>query len=294
MNIGYFADGPWAHKAIHLILSDSRFSLSFICLRFDSPDPYLSELASSLNIPCVVHNNINSDDFLKILSSFNCDLYVSMSFNQIFHSAVRSLPSLGVINCHAGLLPFYRGRNVLNWALINDEKKFGVTVHFVDEGIDTGDIILQRSFPISDNDDYSSLLQRSYVYCAELLFESLCQLISNKVCRVRQTEIHPYGSYCSIRRPGDELLDWKNSSRRIFNFVRAISSPGPCARSFINDSEVIIKSVIYLPDAPTYIGIPGAILFKSNDSFAVKTLDSFILISDYLSNSPLRVGQRFV
>ena len=294
MNIGYFADGPWAHKAIHLILSDSRFNLSFICLRFDSPDPYLSELASSLNIPCLVHNNINSDDFLKTLSSFHCDLYISMSFNQIFHSAVRSLPPLGVINCHAGLLPFYRGRNVLNWALINDEKQFGVTVHFVDEGIDTGDIILQRSFPISDNDDYSSLLQRSYVYCAELLFESLCQLISNKVCRVRQTEIHPHGSYCSIRRPGDELLDWKNSSRRIFNFVSAISSPGPCARSFINDSEVIIKSVLYLPDAPSYIGIPGTILFKSNGCFAVKTLDSFILISDYLSNSPLRVGQRFL
>ena len=68
------------------------------------------------------------------------------------------MPKYGAINCHAGKLPDYRGRNILNWALINDEKEFGITVHFIDEGIDTGDIILQESFEIKDSDNYKSLL----------------------------------------------------------------------------------------------------------------------------------------
>ena len=60
----------------------------------------------------------------KKISHINCDLYVSMSFDQIFKKRILSLPSLGIINCHAGNLPFYRGRNILNWVLINDEKEF--------------------------------------------------------------------------------------------------------------------------------------------------------------------------
>ena len=68
-----------------------------------------------------------------------------------------NLPKLKTINCHAGKLPFYRGRNILNWALINDEKKFGITVHYVDEKIDCGDIILQRIFKITDKDNILDL-----------------------------------------------------------------------------------------------------------------------------------------
>ena len=68
------------------------------------------------------------------------------------------MPALGTINCHAGKLPFYRGRNVLNWAIINGESEFGITVHFIDDGIDTGDIIKQKTYPISLNDDYKSIL----------------------------------------------------------------------------------------------------------------------------------------
>ena len=80
-----------------------------------------------------------------------------MSFNQIFKREMIDLPKYGTINCHAGKLPFYRGRNILNWALINDEKEFGITVHYMDEGIDTGDIIVQRTYPIGEEDDYGIL-----------------------------------------------------------------------------------------------------------------------------------------
>ncbi|MDR1522244.1 MAG: hypothetical protein LBS28_05280 [Streptococcaceae bacterium] len=85
---------------------------------------------------------MNSKEVINLLKKYNADLFISMSFNQIFKSEIINLPRLKTINCHAGKLPFYRSRNILNWVLINDEKEFGITVHYVDEGIDTGDIIL--------------------------------------------------------------------------------------------------------------------------------------------------------
>ena len=116
-----------------------------------------------------------------------------MSFNQIFKTEIINLPKLKTINCHAGKLPFYRGRNILNWALINDEKEFGITVHYIDEGIDTGDIVLQRTYPISDEDNYSTLLQVSYVECANILYDAIVMFKKENVDGIKQKDIHPIG-----------------------------------------------------------------------------------------------------
>ena len=173
-----------------------------------------------------------------------------MSFNQIFRKDIINLTPIGIINCHAGKLPFYRGRNILNWVLINDEKEFGITVHFVDEGIDTGDIILQKTFPITDLDSYKTLLNTSYYACANILYESLVQIAENNFERTIQKTIHPVGFYCGMRGEGDEIINWNNTSRDIFNFIRSISKPGPVARTFNNDKEVKVNNSNYYKDAP--------------------------------------------
>ena len=173
MRIGYFADGPWSHNALDKIILDKTLNVIFVCARFDMQDQVLKAKASHHGIPFVVHQNINSQEFREFLTNSRCDLFVSMSFNQIFKKEVFDIPVKKTINCHAGKLPYYRGRNVLNWALINDEKDYGVTVHYVDDGIDTGDIILQRIYIINDDDSYLTLLNRSYLYCAEVLIEAI-------------------------------------------------------------------------------------------------------------------------
>ena len=156
------------------------------------------------------------------------------------------------INCHAGWLPYYRGRNILNWALINDENEFGITVHYVDDGIDTGDVILQRCYPITDIDDYASLLRRAYIYCADVLLDVLDLFLRKQVTSWKQNSVDEFGLYCSIRKPGDEIINWNTTSREIFNFVRALTKPGPCARTQLRESEVKIMKLTYLPDAPVY------------------------------------------
>ncbi len=266
--------------------------MAFVCARYDSPDRQLREKAESEGIPFLVHKNINSSDFLDCIRQYGCDLFVSMSFNQIFKKVVMEAAPLGVINCHAGKLPYYRGRNVLNWALINDEKEFGVTVHYVDEGVDTGDIIRQRTFPVTDNDDYSTLLERAYVGCAEVLEEAISDILEGKVDRTPQDDIHPFGVYCTARGPGDERLNWNQTSRQIFNFVRAICPPGPSSRCFRGDHEMRVHKVEYLVDAPSYIGVPGAILAKDRKGFLVKTADSYVRVVDWDADFTPRVGDR--
>ena len=175
LKIGYFADGPWAHQALWKIKSDSLLQVKFICARFDNPDLILKEYAEANQIPFLTHQFINSHDFLCKIKGYECDLFVSMSFNQIFKSELAELPRLRTINCHAGMLPFYRWRYILNWTLINDESNFGITVHYVDDGIDTGDILIQEAFEITDSDTYRTLLERAYAVCAELLFKAIIE-----------------------------------------------------------------------------------------------------------------------
>ncbi len=152
LRIGYFGDGPWAHQALDLLSRSERFEVAFIVARNDRPDPVLRQYAEQLEVPFLTHPNVNSEEFLHCIEPYACDLHVSMSFNQIMKARSWSSAPEGFINCHAGALPFYRGRNILNWAIINGESRFGVTVHYIDPGIDTGNIILQRFSDITDQD----------------------------------------------------------------------------------------------------------------------------------------------
>jgi len=292
VKIGYFGDGPWAHNALNLLLRDPQLTVAFVCARFDSTDQVLGSMTNSAQIDFISHGNINSEEFLSTITRYNCDILVSMSFNQIFKREILSLPPQGIVNCHAGKLPFYRGRNILNWVLINDESEFGITVHYVDEGIDTGDIILQRPYPISDLDDYSSLLERAYEGCGTLLHQALQDIRQGKAHRTPQSTVHPTGFYCTSRVQGDEILDWNQTSREVFNFVRSLCAPGPQATTFLSGCELKINRVAMVSEAPAYKGVPGAVLGVHGNSYLVKTRDTFIRVLELAGDSRPRVGDR--
>lgn len=292
VNIGYFADGFWACEAFKYFIKDESIIIKFICLRYDRRDENLYNYAKQYNIPVLAERNVNSEEFIKQISKFNVDLFVSMSFNQIFKNEIINLPPFKTINCHAGKLPFYRGRNILNWVLINDEKDFGITVHYVDEGIDTGDIILQKIYPITDADDYSTLLDKAYKGCAEVLYESIKMIQSNQVERITQNSIDSVGMYCGMRRLGDEIIDWNQSSREIFNFVRALCDPGPQAASFICGKKIKINKVKMVDGAHNYKNINGMVLGKTDRGFYVKTGDTMIEVLEYCYGGNIKIGDR--
>ncbi len=291
--IGYFADGPWSHNAFELLIKDPRIEISFIVPRKDTNDNTLKKFSIDNKIDYLNPVNVNSDEFYKKAKTYNCDIFISLSFNQIFKKRIINLPRLKTINCHAGKLPFYRGRNVLNWCLINDEKEFGITVHMIDEGIDTGDIILQRVYEINDEDDYSSILNKAHIECGKILYHAVKKIIINDFTLTKQSSIDPIGFYCGGRGEGDEVIDWNQDSRKIFNFIRAICHPGPMATTFFQGKKVRINRAEYIPSIKKYINKPGQILSKFDGGYIVKTKDTFIKILEIKSDVNLKVGDVF-
>lgn len=280
MRIVYFADGAWSHQAIDRLIKDPNVSIVCIVARYPLGDAILSRVAADIGCPYRVPENVNSEEFLDELLGFNADLFVSMSYDQIFKAEITNMAPKGLINCHAGALPFYRGRNVLNWALINGESQFGVTVHYVDGGVDTGDIILQSFGDIGIYDTYATLLDKAVSLCAATLCDAIELIKKDEVVPVVQSSIHPVGFYCARRVAGDELIDWNVSSERLHNFIRAITVPGPCARAFVQGQEFAIVRSEPILGAPNYIGRCGEVVGVSDRGVVVKTSDSTILITE--------------
>lgn len=279
MRIGYFGDGVWAQRAFARLIDDPRYTVAFVAVRASRPDPTLLALAEAKGIPVLSPSAVNAPEALAEIAAFAAELHVSMSYDQILREAILALPRRGTLNCHAGALPFYRGRNPLTWALINGETEFGVTVHWVDLGIDTGDIVRQVKVPISATDTYATLLQRAEVLCADTLVEAISEVYEGIDKRIVQSTIDPVGLYCCRRREGDEEIDWKSGSVALERFVRALVPPGPGARTVWKDRPYAILAAELIPGARGYAGAPGEVIGKDSTGILVKTGDSFIRIS---------------
>ena len=278
MRIGFFGDGGWAHLALERLDALRAFEIAFVVARHQQPDEVLRDWASRLSIPFYAPPDVNANSFISEIERHGSEVNVSMSYDQILRKRIIELAPQGFINCHAGALPFYRGRNVLNWALINGEDHFGATVHVVDEGIDTGDIICQRFGRILPEDNYGTLLEKAERLCADTLVDALLSLKHGNVNATPQADIHPVGFYCSGRREGDEWINWHWPSERIHNFVRALTEPGPGARTLLNDEPVVVLQSELRDGAPAYIDRPGTVVGRTNTGIVVKTGDTSLLL----------------
>lgn len=278
MRIGYFGDGVWAQRAFARLIDDSRYTIAFVAVRASRPDSTLIALAESKGIPVLNPATVNSPESLAEIAAFGAELHVSMSYDQILREAILALPPRGTLNCHAGALPFYRGRNPLTWALINGESDFGITVHWVDLGIDTGDIVRQIKVPISATDTYATLLKTAETLCADTLVEAISAVYQGTDKRVVQSTIDPVGLYCCRRRQGDEQIDWTSCSVALDRFVRALVPPGPGARTIWRDRPYAILATELVQGARPYVGVPGEVIGRDSAGILVKTGDNFIRI----------------
>jgi methionyl-tRNA formyltransferase len=278
LTIGYFGDGRWARRALDRIAETSALQVDFIVGRHSAPDPKLRAYADDLGVPFTTDPDVNRPAFIDAVRAYEADIHVSMSFDQIIGRELIDLAPEGFINCHAGALPFYRGRNVLNWALINGEEEFGVTVHYMDESIDTGAIICQQFAEITVEDDYASVLDKAVPLCADTLHRALLHIHEGTANPTPQDEIHPVGFYCSGRGEGDEWIDWTWPSRRVHNFVRAITTPGPGARTLRQGDWLAVLETELIDQAPSYIDRPGTIVGRDAGGVVVKTGDTTVRV----------------
>ena len=140
--------------------------------------------------------NPNGAEFMQQVQLLEVDLIVVAGFPRILKRVLIDIPRLGCINVHPSLLPRYRGPEPLYWALANHENTTGVTIHHVDEGIDTGDILLQRKLEIRPNETEITLGQRAARVASELLREAIPLLLAGRAPRTRQD--HSAASYYSF------------------------------------------------------------------------------------------------
>ncbi|MFK7874080.1 MAG: methionyl-tRNA formyltransferase [Oligoflexales bacterium] len=304
IRIGYFADGPWGIQTLEKILANKSIHTCFVIPRYSNPDKKLIELAQRNDIPTKIIENVNSEDARNWIQKQKADLHVSMSFDQIIKNDLLHMTKLGFINCHAGMLPFYRGRNILNWALAFEESHVGVTVHHIDNGIDTGDIVRQDQVSIFQDDHYGTLLEKVTAQCSKTLYSAILDFKNGTQQRIPQKNIHTEGFYCGRRRKGDEWIDWNHKSKDIHNFIRSIHPPGPGAQTIYNDENIVILESSYNSQIPHHPGTPGEVTGRHDRGVLVKTGDSALLISKVANISPSgqienirtprhRIGSRF-
>jgi methionyl-tRNA formyltransferase len=279
MRIGYFGDGPWAVQAIHKLLGDKNFTIAFVVVRYQSGDQALRIIAKKNNLPLLEFPKINAEDCLQKLGEFKCDLWVSMSFDQIFKDASFKVPKYGIINCHAGDLPRYRGRNIINWAIINGEERVGITVHTIDAGIDTGNIIRKDYVQVTLEDDYKTVLEKCFFQCAETLYLALQKIAEDPRALKGEPQVGE-GFYCKRRGEKDELVDWNQPALRVHNFIRAITRPAPGAKTTLDGKTVRLWKSKPPVQPPAAIGLPGTVANK-NGSLWINTAQGQLEITDW-------------
>jgi methionyl-tRNA formyltransferase len=278
LRILLFGDGAWATESLLRLHRDERWQVVGLVLRVTPSEQTLATLARGLSIPILQPIKVNAPEFLEQVKLLAPNLGLSISYNQILGLPLLQTAPLGFVNFHAGKLPRYRGRNVVNWAIINGETEIGLTAHFVDEGIDTGDVIRQHTLPIGWTDTYGDVLARLVAYFPDFVTETLESLVTGDYERRPQDPAQ--GTYFAGRGPGDEWLDWGDTSYNLHNKVRAISRPGPGARTTVAQEPVIVWRAFFDPSWPRYLATTGQVVGRNADGVLVKTSDSVLLLKE--------------
>jgi len=201
------------------------------------------------DLPLLQPVNLKDSAFINIIKGINPDLIVVIAFRML-PKAIWSIPSKGTINLHASLLPQYRGAAPINWAIINGETQTGLSTFFINESIDTGDIIMQETTEISESDNFGTLHDRLKEMGKNVVLNTLDLIEAGSIKAISQ------GNLLDENKPAPKLnkentrIDWNQNSKDIFNKIRGLS-PFPGAWTTLVDpdgNEHLLKISESLPD----------------------------------------------
>ena len=211
------------------------------------------------------------EDYEYILNK-KPDIIITCAYGSIVPKVVLDYPSYGCINVHASLLPKYRGASPIVASILNGEKETGITIMYMDEGIDTGNIIMSRSIEIEDNDNSLSLSNKLSLLGANLLIDTLPKIFEGENFDIPQD--NEEATYVGMLKREDEHIDFNNTVENIKNQVRAFS-PEPYAFINIDDTEYKISEVEIKKCDVSKIGV---IVEVNKDSFGITAKDGIVYI----------------
>lgn len=235
----------------------------------------IKKYALDHNISVLQPSNLKSEEFIAQLKSLNANLQIVVAFRML-PKEVWQLPKYGTFNLHASLLPNYRGAAPINWAIINGETKTGVTTFFIDEKIDTGNIILQKEVLIEDDETLGELHDKLMKVGSRLVVKTVQQIEKGAVKTVKQPEIEEksapkiYNETCRI--------NWSDHLANTYNLIRGLN-PYPAAWTTLinNDEEIKVKIYGVKKESASHHHKPGTVIASKND-IKVAATQGYIII----------------
>ena len=290
-------------------LHEAGFDIRLVMTQPDKPKGRGRKLAAppvkttALNIGLEVYQpqTVRSSEVIERLHSINPDFIVVVAYGQILPKEVLQIPTLGAINLHGSLLPKYRGPAPIQWAIIRGETETGLTTMLMDQGVDTGDILISRPHPILPTDTCETLHDSMAVSGAGLLVETLQQRSRGQIFPVSQN--NALATFAPMLRKQDGKIDWNSSAKKLNAFIRAMT-PWPGAFCFLDDKRIkLYGSTVIAKRTDT---LPGTVVPGFPDELHVATEDGILsiekiqgasgkilLIKDYLCGHPIELGTVF-
>lgn len=230
----------------------------------------LRPVARQHGVPLWDINNINDPEVIAQMQALEPDYIFVIGWSQIVKRAVLELPTQACIGFHPALLPQNRGRAVLPWTILQGLRRSGATLFYLDEGLDSGDILIQKSFTVEFDETARTLYNKVTATLREMIREILPFLENGNP--PRQPQEHSRATYCAKRTPADGFIDWQRSAEQIWTLIRAVGEPYPGAFTFHRGRKLIVWEASLVGSAP-YCGLPGQIQAISQDGALVQCGD---------------------
>ena len=234
----------------------------------DNPDEAIwfervADIASDYGIPVVMPADVNAPETAAHIAALAPDFFFSFYFRQMLKPPLLAIPPRGALNMHGSLLPKYRGRVPVNWAVLHGERETGATLHYMADKPDAGDIVAQTAVPILPDDTAGEVFAKVTVAAEMTLDHALPALLAGTAPRIPMNLAA--GSYYGGRTPADGRIDWSQDAARIHNLVRAVAPPYPGATTTVGGRPARILRTRVLEAA----GPPAAPLLTLADNALV-------------------------
>ena len=292
MRIVFMGTPDFAVPSLEALLSSGDQVVGVVC-QPDRPKgrghqlvaPPVKLVAERAGIPLLQPLKIRTPEFLQALSSWQPDVIAVAAYGRILHTPILQLPPMGCVNVHGSLLPKYRGAAPVQWAVINGETETGITTMLMDEGMDTGAMLLQAKVEILPEDTAGTLAPRLAALGGRLLTETLAQLKAGTLVATKQDD--QQATMAPLLKKEDGLIDWTLSATSLANRVRGLS-PWPGAYTFLGDERWNIWKSASQGTATS--DAPGTIVTVTKQSILVATGDGLLEVREIQTANSKRMA----
>lgn len=221
----------------------------------------VAQLARLNNIPVITPEDPNTHEVVEQIRHLSPDFIFSFYYRHMLSPAILDIPTRGALNMHGSLLPKFRGRVPVNWAIIHGEPETGASLHYMEIKPDAGDLVDQMAVPILPNDTANQVFEKVTVAAEVVLNRSVPGLIDGTAPRIPLNLEE--GSYFGGRRPEDGRIDWDQTAWQVHNLIRAVAPPFPGAFSSVEGHRLVIKGSYYRSEAALH---SHACLYTEDDT----------------------------